>query len=377
MAWEKVGEDKKSPEEILEEMEQRRLASVKKNIDNLPSDVLEDFIVDIKSELETRDPEASDKYDLLDISEIIDKIEEKSKNWGKFSGIDTGFTAINEAIGGLKEAEITLIAGESNNGKSAFVSNIVANIAMKHKVLYFTLEMLPESVGSRLKHMVGDDYKKLQIKFQKDFKLDYRGLEPLFKKGVEEGCEVAVLDYLQYMGVGMDTKEVAKMSRIMSSLAKTYKIPFLIVCSLRKGDGTRDWRSITTEDIMGTASIGYDADNILLISRKDDSNTYDPDGMWVRHLKSRDMKVNYKYEFIRFEWDKTKITTDELHLKYINLRNSDSYSGDGKYKDWAVNQPKPVIKQIETAQAAEVIKTDEQIDLSAINKIFPGAIELK
>ena len=195
MAWEKVGEDKKSPEEILEEMEQRRLASVKKNIDNLPSDVLEDFIVDIKSELETRDPEASDKYDLLDISEIIDKIEEKSKNWGKFSGIDTGFTAINEAIGGLKEAEITLIAGESNNGKSAFVANIVANIAMKHKVLYFTLEMLPESVGSRLKHMVGDDYKKLQIKFQKDFKLDYRGLEPLFKKGVEEGCEVAVLDY--------------------------------------------------------------------------------------------------------------------------------------------------------------------------------------
>ena len=383
----------KSPEKILQEMNKRKIDSVKDNLKELPIDELDDFAVRILEEQESREPELSDKYDLLDIRDITSDIEEASATWGKFGGISTGLEAVDRIIGGLKPAEITLVAGESNNGKSAFVTNIVGNVAKEHDVLYFTLEMLPKNVGARLKHMVGDDYKTLKIHFQKDFRLDYRGLEPVFKKGVESGCKVAVLDYMQYMGVGMDVKEVAKMSRLFSSMAKIYKIPFIVIVSLRKGDKGRDWRTIEVEDIMGTGAIGYDADNIVLISRRDDENNYDTNGLWLKHLKSRDMPVAYRYPFIRFDWDQTKIATDKIHEKFSLLKNNENYAGKVNYKEWktenpniavssVVEEPKAIKRvdnqiSIKTSTYGDKQASGEEIDMSSIDNLFPGYIELK
>ena len=60
--------------------------------------------------------------------------------------IPTGFTEIDEAIGGIKKKELTLICGRPYMGKTAFASNLALHAALKEhkKVLYFTIS--PTSV---------------------------------------------------------------------------------------------------------------------------------------------------------------------------------------------------------------------------------------
>lgn len=305
-----------TPEEKLQRMEAARLRSVKENMAALPTEDVEDLLFAGERELARRDPDNDEQSDLLHIGEILDDIEEASVTWGKVGGISTGYPELDAMIGGLKKSEVTLVAGESNNGKSAMIAAMVSRVAKNVPTLYITLEMQPRSVGARLKYACGNnkEYQELQIYFQRTFRIDYRSLEPLFKKAIDEGCKVAVLDYLQYMGVGMKNEEVAKMSRIMCSLSLQYDIPFIIVVSLRKSDGKRKWTNITLEDIMGTGAIGYDADNVLLVSRRDNGDNYDQSGIWVKHLKSRDMPVDYSNPYLRFSWYKTKITSDTNYI---------------------------------------------------------------
>lgn len=353
--------DDLSPEEKLKQMEKRRVQSVKRDMHNLDTEELEDFVFSAERELAERDPERDDDAELLHISEIFDEIEEESKSRGKVGGISSGYKPLDAMIGGFKNSEVTLIAGESNNGKSMLIANIAANIAREYKTLYITLEMQPRKVGSRMKYAMGnhDEYKQLDIEFQKTFTIDYRSLRPLFTNAVKSGCKIVILDYLQYLGVGMDTREVGIMSRVCVGLAKEFDVPFVIVVSLRKSDSksSRKWTDITKEDIMGTGAIGYDADNIINISRQDTSCDFDDDGIWIKHLKARDMYIDYKNPYLRLNWGHGRITEDK---DYFNETFSDGYKK-------ALEKEKPVQQEL-TPQETEVQEMlgGEKIDLSEI-----------
>src|SRR5690606_14717693 len=127
--------------------------------------------------------------------------------------------------------------------------------------LFITLEMQPATLGARIKKMVGaETMSKLDLYFQKTFKLDYRTVEPLIKNAYKNGVRAVFIDYLQYLGVGMKPDEVARISRMLSELTLTYNIPMVIVVSIRKQDTKSDkkWATTDLDDIMGTSAIGYD-----------------------------------------------------------------------------------------------------------------------
>lgn len=325
MARKTAGESQsQTAEEKLAAIERAKLQSVKRGLKDLKTEDVEEFIFDAERELAEREPERDDNAGLLHISEIFDEIEEENKTRGKVAGISSGYPALDAMIGGFKNSEVTLIAGESNNGKSMVIANIAANIGLHTKMLYITLEMQPRKVGDRMKYALGggQEYRQLDIDFQKTFTIDYRSLRPLFTNAVADGCKIVVLDYLQYLGVGMENKEVGVMSRVCVGLAKEFDIPFVIVVSLRKSDGQRKWTSITKEDIMGTGAIGYDADNIVLISRQNSDNEYDEDGVWVKHLKARDMYIDYKNPYLRLVWGSGRIRQDN---DWFDTEFSDNY----------------------------------------------------
>lgn len=326
MARKTAGEDKgQTAEEKLAAIERAKLQSVKRGLKDLKTEDIEEFIFDGERELADREPERDDNASLLHIKDIFDEIEEESLTRGKVAGISSGYPALDAMVGGFKNSEVTLIAGESNNGKSMVIANIAANIGLHTKVLYITLEMQPRKVGDRMKYALGGgkEYQKLDIDFQKTFTIDYRSLRPLFTNAVADGCKIVVLDYLQYLGVGMENKEVGIMSRICVGLSKEFDIPFVIVVSLRKGEGgKRKWTDITKEDIMGTGAIAYDADNIILIARQNTDNEYDEDGVWVKHLKARDMYIDYKNPYLRLKWGAGRIRQDD---EWFEAEFSESY----------------------------------------------------
>lgn len=287
----------------------RQAKSVLKQLSELDPEILEEISIGAESELANR--ESEEKGSITHIQDIAEEIDEASKLWGKVSGISTGYPTLDAKIGGLKAGELMLVGGETNNGKSALAQNIAVNVAQTQGVLFITLEMQKTEAGSRMKYMNGGKIDGLDLMFQTEYQIDYRHLDNLFSNGVDSGVKLVILDYLQYMGRGMTLDEVAKMSKLMKALAMKYKLPFMVIVSLRKSDGgkfKRKWTDIEVEDLMGTSAIGYDADIALVASRKDMDNEYQSDKFFVKVIKARNMDIDYNNRYLTFAWDKTRIS---------------------------------------------------------------------
>lgn len=319
-----AGKDKETAEEKLAKQKEARLASVIKDLPELPSQTLSFLASNAEAELDSRAGEHSENAGLVRITELKEEIADAEQLQGKFGGLFTGLEMIDELIGGLKPSETTLVAGASNNGKSFLAAYMASQVAQQVPTLFITLEMQPATLGARIKKMIPEeDFDQLELYFQKTFKLDYRTVEPLIKNAYNNGVRAVFIDYLQYLGVGMKPDEVARISRMLSELSLTFNIPFIIVVSIRKTDSKSEKRWATTDldDIMGTSAIGYDADNVIVVSRRDPENEYDDNGMWIKHIKSRNMPVHYgKGQFVRFGFYNNSIHDDEeFNKEYSEL----------------------------------------------------------
>lgn len=302
-------DETRTAEEELARQKKYKVDRFKKDLPSLDSETLEE--VSILSEEELSKREAIEIGGWVHINDIKEEIDEAVKSWGKVGGISTGYPSLDAKVGGLKSGELLLIGGETNQGKSALAQNIAVNVARDHKVGYITLEMLRGEAGSRVDYMNGGNRDGLDLMFQYEYQIDYRSVDKLFEDGVGNGMQLIVLDYFQYMGRGMTLDEVARMSKLMKALALKYKIPFIVIVSLRKSDGgkfKRKWTDIEVEDLMGTSAIGYDADIAMVASRKDLDNKYDTNHMYVKVIKSRNMPLDYDDRYVKFKWDKTKLS---------------------------------------------------------------------
>ena len=318
-----------SAEEKIKRQQDGRLKMVMQELPELPSATLSFLATNAESELESRAGEFAESAGLLNLLDIEDDNKEAEEANGKFAGLFTGLDMMDELIGGLKPSETTLIAGESNNGKSFLAAYMASQVEQKVQTLFITLEMQPATLGARMKKMLpADEWNELQLYFQKTFRLDYRTVEPIIKNAYKNGVRAVFIDYLQYLGVGMKPDEVARISRMLSELSLTYNIPFVIVVSVRKqqGVGSKDWRQLSLDDIAGTSAIAYDSDNVILVSRKNLENEYDTDGIWFKHLKSRNMPVYYgDGQYVRFGFYNNSIHDDEefndnYRKEYMNKR---------------------------------------------------------
>lgn len=313
MAKDKVQKD---PTTEAEQLKKIRLRSAIKTIKqgDLEAAELEEIMIGAEEQLSRHDAEDYDDL-LLDITGIAADIDEEEKSWGLVSGISTGLPSLDARIGGLKEGELILIGGKPKNGKTALAQNIAANVARHHPVLFITLELLAKQTGVRVKHINGGklpDSGRFMV--QAKHRIDYRHIKPMFEEAKGKGVKLVVLDYLQFLGRGMDNNEVAKMSKEMKTLALEYQIPFIVIVSLRKGDTkfNTKWTDIELDDIMGTSAIGYDADAILVASRRDQENNKDPDHLYVKVVEVRSMPDSG--DFLVYDWDKTRITEPIMPL---------------------------------------------------------------
>lgn len=292
-----------------DERAQIRAKNILRSLGELSPEVLEDISIGAEQELANRELET--KGQLVHITDIEEDIDKAYSQWGKVSGISTGYPSLDARIGGLKPGELIVIAGDTNNGKSALAQNIAVNVAKKHGVLFITLEMQKTEAGSRLKFMNNGTVEDLDLLFQSEYQIDYRHLDALFKNGIDVGVKLVVLDYLQYLGRGMTLEEVAKMSKLMKSLALKYNVAFIVIASLRKAESgrfQRKWTDVEVADLMGTGAIGYDLDTALIASLRNLQNEYEAGKFFVKIVKVRNMAQDFDNRFLEFQWDKTRIS---------------------------------------------------------------------
>ena len=238
--------------------------------------------------------------------ESFENLELLSQNKGKLSGIESGFTDLDNKISGLNAGNLIIVAARPAMGKSAFVLNIASYVAGHNNIptLIFSLEMSKAEMVNRILASEGevdsmkikngnlesDDWLKLgeassrlsEIPLYIDDKAGLTAAElrsKCRKAQLEKGIGLIIIDYLQLMeGPGKSNvsrqQEISDISRSLKILAKELKVPVIALSQLSRATEGRDNKKPILSDLRESGAIEQDADIVMFIHREE---YYNPD----------------------------------------------------------------------------------------------------
>lgn len=193
---------------------------------------------------------------------IIKNIERRA-NGQLPQGVATGYDIIDRE-GGLEEGALTIVAGRTSNGKTAFALNVALNVARAGvPVVIFSLEMTNDQLGARLlANMSGVDQRsikaaaltdeqwgklvtaddRLPLYFSDDRANDRGSIFEAIRNAVDSlGARVVFIDYLQLVkGAGKDRRlDVSAIANDLKVLAVQLNITIVLLSQLtREAQGT-------------------------------------------------------------------------------------------------------------------------------------------
>lgn len=192
----------------------------------------------------------------------------------------TYIKGLDDALGGLYNGEVTVLAGKPGEGKSAVALNIAVNAAREgKKVCYFNLEMSEWQTMLRVVARFGDvDSKHLRslgttpededeiaevLEMLKDWPLYLYNIEQsstvakihaavkMRRRG--EGCDLVVIDHLHEFSEGAsrsetETVRLGKIMRAIKNIARAEDVPVLLLSQLNR---SVQMRTVTMKDNNG------------------------------------------------------------------------------------------------------------------------------
>ncbi len=232
---------------------------------------------------------------------VLEKIEEASKNQGTVTGVPTGFIDLDYKTSGLQPSDFVLIAARPSMGKTAFVLNLVDHIAVKKGLpaMVFSLEMSKEQLVNRMLAMESNvDSQKLRTGTLSDSDWDavvegigVIGNSKLIiddtpgisimelrsrcrKMKLEHGLSIVIIDYLQLMsgsGKGGENRqqEISEISRSLKALARELSAPVIALSQLSRACETRPDHRPMLSDLRESGAIEQDADVVMFLYRDD------------------------------------------------------------------------------------------------------------
>jgi replicative DNA helicase len=242
---------------------------------------------------------------LLPIKDLVydsyAKLEDRSKNKGKLTGIASGFYDLdNIYTNGFQKSDLIIIAARPAMGKTSFALNIAQNVALKENVpvAIFSLEMSKEQLTQRLlgaeaevdagRLKNGDltkkDWDTLAIAMDRftqskiyiddtagctitDLRAKCRRLAM-----AEKDLGLIVIDYLQLIeGSSKEDRmqQISSISRGLKILAKDLNVPIIALSQLSRAVESRTDKRPMLSDLRESGSIEQDADIVMFIYRDD------------------------------------------------------------------------------------------------------------
>ena len=86
------------------------------------------------------------------LHEAMDRIDARMKGEHTLGGVDSGFTDLDELLGGLHNSELIILAARPSMGKTAMAMNIAEHVTMRQQVptLFVSLEMSSIELADRM-----------------------------------------------------------------------------------------------------------------------------------------------------------------------------------------------------------------------------------
>jgi replicative DNA helicase len=243
------------------------------------------------------------KNDFVHVSDLLEQAYEKAaelaQNSDLIRGIRSGFSSLDNILGGFQDSDLLILAARPSVGKSALILDFAryAAVDLHKSVGVFSLEMSNLQVMDRILAMqVGVGLWNLRMgKLDKGSfgKLgdamgilsesnlyidDTPGLhinEMMTKcrrLKIEKGLDIVIVDYLQLLtGNNRENRvqEVSEISRFLKILAKELSIPVIAAAQLSRAIEQRTDRKPQLSDLRESGSIEQDADIVMFLQREE------------------------------------------------------------------------------------------------------------
>jgi replicative DNA helicase len=313
-------------------------------------------VFDLLDKAETNLYEITDKHLRKNFSSIssilsrtITEIETQAQKKDDFTGIPSGFKALDKITSGWQKTDLIILAARPAVGKTAFALNLVMNAAMNKEkptgVAFFSLEM---SAGQLVKRMLSAvtevplekiskgqlaDHEIVQIHQRMprlgsaNIFIDDQAALNIFELRAKcrrlkqkYGLGMVIIDYLQLMQGSNDKggnreQEISKISRDLKGLAKELEIPIIALSQLNRGVENRTGAAKLPQlsDLRESGAIEQDADMVMFLYRPEyygvDKNPEGepiPGETWINIAKHRNgttdvVKVKANLAFQKFE----------------------------------------------------------------------------
>src|SRR5712692_362557 len=240
------------------------------------------------------------------LSDYFENLEEILRNAGKLTGLPSGFSELDNKLGGFQKSDLIILAARPGIGKTAFILNLADHIGQQtgQGVAIFNLEMSAEQLvqrmvacraGVNLQHLrtgalpdwehsrVVDAISKmsdLPIFFDESGEVSITELRSKARRlKAEHGISMVMVDYLQLMHGSANrsrdnrVQEVSEITRQLKAMARELELPVLAVSQLSRAIESRggEKKRPLLSDLRESGSIEQDADIVMFISRDEDN----------------------------------------------------------------------------------------------------------
>lgn len=232
------------------------------------------------------------------LSEYYDRIEELMQNSGKAMGVPSGFSKLDELLGGFQRSDLLVFAGRPGMGKTSFLLSVAMNAARGGaRIAIFTMEMGVEQMVQRMIAMEsGINVQKLRLaqlnqpeaaRFTEvlgrisDFHIfidDTPAMSPVEMRVKcrrllhEHGLDLVIIDYMQLMNAGKGyennrVQEISFISRQLKEMAREFNIPVISAAQLSRAVEQRQDKRPVLSDLRESGSIEQDSDIVMFLYR--------------------------------------------------------------------------------------------------------------
>ena len=230
------------------------------------------------------------------VTQVINRIQTVYKNKTSLTGIESGFTDLDQMTAGFQPSEMIILGARPSIGKTAMALSMIQHIAIQKKIpsAIFSLEMSDVQVMQRLfvqesrisseKLRTGflshNDFQALQDAAGKIYDsplyivdtpnmklLDLRSVARRLKS--QNDIKIIFIDYITLIGSENTQiprhEQVAEISRSLKSLARELDIPIVVLSQVAR---STEGKAPTLAELRESGSIEQDADVVMFLHRE-------------------------------------------------------------------------------------------------------------
>jgi len=227
---------------------------------------------------------------------LFERFESASENPGKLQGVTSGIDSLDRFTWGFKPGKVYIMAGRPSMGKSALMMNITRSAAMAGNRVY--VQSMEEGADDFVSRMISSfskvnnenlnkgiisesEWEKIaesirnipvdKILINDSTMISSDKICRLIKKEYNKNkIDLVIVDHIQEISENCQSRkeEVSKAASTLRSLAKSLKIPIIIVSQLSRSVESRSDKMPEMRDLKESGDLEAIADVIILLFRE-------------------------------------------------------------------------------------------------------------